>query len=192
MKREDVLKLFPEATDAQIDEMLKQHNGEVQAVKRTAEQYKGSADEAKSLREQLEELQNKGLSDAEKMQKQIEAQEKTIAELKAQNQMAEINSYASSKGLAGDKVADILKALGGNVEAAKVAIDSIVGLKGEWESGAALAKEQEIAKGASNPGGQGSSGGSDDNKTEAMKFVEQHVIGGGVDNSKIISNYLGR
>ena len=80
MKREDVLKLFPEATDAQIDEILKQHNGEVQAVKRTAEQYKGSADEAKSLREQLEELQNKGLSDAEKMQKQIEAQEKTIAD----------------------------------------------------------------------------------------------------------------
>ena len=191
MKREEILKLFPEATDAQIDEIMKAHNKEVQAEKKTAEQYKTGAEEAEALRKQLAEIESKGLSDTEKMQKQIEEQEKRIAELTAQNQFAEINAYASSKGFIGDQASVVLKSFGGNVEAAKLAIDSIVGLKGEWETAAALAKEQEIAKSSGNPGGtDGGNGGEE--KSSAVQFVEQHFAGQKNDNSNILNNYLGR
>lgn len=171
MKREDVLKMFPDATEAQITGILNAHHKEVQAEKKTAEQLKGSAEENKLLQEQLEEerrkreeIENKGLSEAEKIQKQNSllmkqfedfkaASEKENAALKAQLAFSEIGAYAASKNLIGDSTANILKAFNGDVELAKAAIDSIVGLKTEWESAAALAKEQEIAKMSSNPNG---------------------------------------
>jgi hypothetical protein len=193
MTREQILTMFPNATDEQVTAMLNAHHKEVQAEKRNAEMYKTGADEANTLREQLAELQNKGLSDAERMQNQIKAQEKQIAELMMQNQMAEIGAYASSKGLVGEQAQNIIKSFVGNVEAAKTAIDSIVGLKGEWESAAALAKEQEIAKASSNPGGGTGTGGSaDDNKSSAVKYVEQHFSASKGDNQNILNHYLGR
>lgn len=192
MKREDILKLFPEATDAQISEMLNAHHKEVQAEKKAAEQYKASAEENEALKKQIAELESNGLSENEKMQKQIEAQEKRIAELVAQNQLAEISAYASSKGLIGEQAANIVKSFGGNAEAAKAAIDSLVGLKSEWETAAALAKEQELASSSGNPGGSEGGGSGDENKSSAVQFVESHFSGKKADNNNILNNYLGR
>lgn len=192
MTREQILTLFPDATDEQITAMLNAHHKEVQAEKKIAEQYKNGAEENAALKKQLAEIESKGLSETEKMQKQIEDQQKQIADLTAKNQLAEITSYASSKGFVGEQAATIIQSFVGNVEAAKTAIDSIIGLKGDWENAAALAKEQEIAKSSSNPGGSGGAGNGGDNKTAAEKFVEQHLSGQKFDNSNILNNYLGR
>lgn len=192
MQRSDVLKLFPDATDAQITEILNAHHKEVQAEKKASEQFKGVAEENETLKAKIKELENKGLTEAELMQKKIEAQEQQIAELQQQNREAEITTYASSKGLVGDQAANIIKSFGGNVDLAKSAIDSIVGLKGEWETAAAQAKEQEIANNAGNPGGN-NGGGDENSKTSAEQFVEQHFIGDNNSGSAdIVSKYLGR
>ena len=49
MTREDVLKLFPEATDEQITNLLNQNNSEVAREKTKAGQYKAKADSADEL-----------------------------------------------------------------------------------------------------------------------------------------------
>lgn len=186
--REDVMKIVPNATEDQLTAIMIAYNKGLQEEQKKTESARNSnAEETRLLQEQLEEerrkreeVESKGLSDAEKIQKQnsallkqIEesknASAKEIAELKAQLALSEIGAYAASKNLAGEHIANILKAFNGDVEAAKTAIDSIVGLKGEWESAAALAKEQEIANASLNPGGQGGTG--DDGKGLASKLA---------------------
>ena len=54
MTREDVLKLFPEATDEQITNLLNQNNSEVAREKTKAGQYKAKADSADELQKKLD------------------------------------------------------------------------------------------------------------------------------------------
>ena len=66
MTREDVLKLFPEATDEQITNLLNQNNSEVAKEKNKVSQYKAKADKADELQTQLDELQAGNLTELEK------------------------------------------------------------------------------------------------------------------------------
>ena len=56
MKREDVLKLFPEATDEQITNLLNQSNKEVLNEKNKVAQYKEKDDTAYELQAKIYEL----------------------------------------------------------------------------------------------------------------------------------------
>ena len=60
MKREDVLKLFPEATDEQITNLLNQSNKEVLNEKNKIAQYKEKADKADELQAKIDELESNG------------------------------------------------------------------------------------------------------------------------------------
>ena len=66
MTREDVLKLFPEATDEQITNLLNQNNSEVATEKNKTKQYKAKADTADDLQKQLDDLQAGNMSELEK------------------------------------------------------------------------------------------------------------------------------
>ena len=81
MTREDVLKLFPEATDEQITNLLNQNNSEVAREKNKANQYKADADKAKGLQDELDRINEKGLSEVEKTNKLLEKANNRIAEL---------------------------------------------------------------------------------------------------------------
>lgn len=80
MTREDVLKLFPEATDEQITNLLNQNNSEVAREKTKAGQYKAKADSADELQKKLDELEAGNLSEIEKANKALET-----ANAKSQN-----------------------------------------------------------------------------------------------------------
>ena len=69
MTREDVLKLFPEATDEQITNLFNQNNSEVAKEKNKVSQYKAKADKADELQTQLDELQAGNLTELEKANK---------------------------------------------------------------------------------------------------------------------------
>lgn len=181
MKREDVIKSFPDATDEQISAIMALHQSELQAEKKNAEEWKNKAGQAQTLEEQIaelerqkteaekqkEEAENKNLSEVDLLKKELEknqnASNKQIAELQAQLATSEINAYASSKNLVGEQIANILKAFGGNVEAAKTAIDSIVGYVEEREKSAVSAYEQKLQAETQSPGGsKGGNGEADD------------------------------
>ena len=71
MTREDVLKLFPEATDEQITNLLNQNNSEVATEKNKVKQYKAKAESADDLQKKLDELEAGNLSDLEKANKDL-------------------------------------------------------------------------------------------------------------------------
>ena len=66
MTREDVKKIFPDATDEQITSFLNQSNSDVAKEKAKAQKMKEDAVKAKALEEELEELKKQNMSEAER------------------------------------------------------------------------------------------------------------------------------
>lgn len=206
MTREDVIKLFPEATDEQVTKLLNRNNEEVAGEKRKVDKYKTDlekmktdAEAAAELRARVEELENEKLTEEERQKKAKEAIEKELsdkmaaiekdnAELKAQLTSERIRAYAGSKNLTGEHIDNVLKSFGGSYDLAVAAIDSMAQLITDRESAAALAKEQEIAKASGNPIGQ-KSGDNGDGKSSAVRLVERHFSSPKTNND-ILSHYL--
>ena len=85
MTRDDVLKLFPDATDEQITHLLNQNNSEVAKEKNKANQYKDKANSADELQKKLDELEAGQLTEVEKANKALEAANEQIAKLQKDN-----------------------------------------------------------------------------------------------------------
>ena len=121
--------------------------------------------------------------------KEMELLRQKIAQLESENAEKDILAYATSKGLSGKNVANVLAAYGDNVDSAKSSIDAICSIISARETAAATAKEQEIASKASNPGG-GNGGGAGTEKSSAEKIAEKLFPGNKTENS-ILSHYVG-
>ena len=121
--------------------------------------------------------------------KEMELLRQKIAQLESENAKKDILAYATSKGLSGKNVANVLAAYGDNVDSAKSSIDAICSIISARETAAATAKEQEIASKASNPGG-GNGGGVGTEKSSAEKIAEKLFPGNKTENS-ILSHYVG-
>jgi len=89
MTREDVKKLFPEATDEQITSLLNQSNSEVATEKAKAEKMKSemeslkqAAGNAEELQKKIDEIEQGKLTEMEKLTKELEKASNEIATLK--------------------------------------------------------------------------------------------------------------
>ena len=69
MTREQVIKLFPGATEEQITNLLNQSNAELEKEKTKAKAYKADADKAKELQTKIDELEAGNLTEIEKANK---------------------------------------------------------------------------------------------------------------------------
>lgn len=94
MTRDDVLKLFPEATDDQITNLLNQNNSEVTKEKNKASQYKAKADTAEDLQKQLDELQTGNMTELEKANKALETANQQITKLQKDNAVRDLREKA--------------------------------------------------------------------------------------------------
>lgn len=186
MTREDVAKVFPDASAEQITELLNKTNNEVAGERRKADKYKtdieklkADAEKASELQAKVEALENEKLSEEDRRQKDEEKRlkefdekwkqmEQANAELKMQLNTERIKSYAGSKNLAGEHIDNILNSFCGDYDLAVKAIDSMAQLITERESAAALAKEQEIARVSGNPSGQGANNESENSTAVNM------------------------
>lgn len=121
---------------------------------------------------------------------EMETLRQQIADLQRENARKDIEAYAIAKGLTGDQVKNILNAFGENVDVAKQAIDSIGQIISDNRTAAAREKEQELANGATNPGG-GNAGGSNGSgeKSNAEKIAER-MFGGKKQSNDILSHYV--
>lgn len=204
MTKEDVLKLFPEATNEQVTELLNKNNQEVTGEKRKADKYKADneklktdAEEAAELRAKVEALENEKLTEEERRKKEEEKLRSELdekwkkmeqANIDLQNQLnsERIKGYAGSKNLTGENIDTILKSFGSNYDLAVSAIDSMAQLITERENAAALAKEQQIANTAGNPGG---SGGNVGGESIATNMAIASAKRAGAANEAILKNY---
>lgn len=184
MTRDDVLKLFPDATDEQITNLLNQNNSEVAKEKNKANQYKEKADNATELQKKLDELEAGNLSEVEQANKNLEKANARIAELEKAQAIATQRSNAATKfKVSAEQAAQIIKDDG------TINYDALGKIISEKETAAAQAKEQEIANNSTNPGG-GTAGKENENKTTAEKLVEK-LYGGQKQNNDILSHYVG-
>ena len=186
MTREDVLKLFPEATDEQITNLLNQNNSEVATEKNKAKQYKAKADTADNLQKQLDEIQAGNLTELEKVNKALETANQQIADLQKNNAIRDQRESAMTNFKITAEQAKTIVKDDGSLDYAELGK-----IMSEKETAAAQAKEQEIAKNQDIPGG---GAGGDKGKTEAEKTAEaigKNLAGTNKAAESIVNSYIG-
>jgi alanyl-tRNA synthetase len=184
MTREDVLKLFPEATDEQITKLLNQNNSEVATEKNKAKQYKAKADTADDLQKQLDEIQAGNLTDLEKANKALETANQQIADLQKNNAIRDQRESAMTNFKITAEQAKTIVKDDGSLDYAELGK-----IMSEKETAAAQAKEQEIAKSQDVPGG-GAGGGNKDEKTEDVKNAESISFGNAAASKEAQNHYV--
>lgn len=189
MTREDVKKIFPDATDDQITSFLNQSNSDVAKEKAKAQKAKEQADKAEALEKELEELKKQNMTEAEKAelerQKEKAANEKRISDLESalatsqkEALTGKITSIFANAGMKGDAYAGAIKAFSNmNAEdALKEAQTFVDGISVENKNALDTAKaawEKEALENTPNPGG-GKSGGGPEKKSEASEYAKAY------------------
>lgn len=184
MTREDVLKLFPEATDEQITNLLNQNNSEVATEKNKVKQYKAKADTADNLQKQLDEIQTGNLTELEKANKALETANQQIADLQKNNAIRDQRESAMTNFKITAEQAKIIVKDDGSLDYAELGK-----IMSEKETAAAQAKEQEIAKNQDIPGG-GAGGDKDKEKTADVKNAETISFGNAAASKEAQNHYV--
>ena len=189
MTREDVKKIFPDATDDQITSFLNQSNSDVAKEKAKAQKAKEQADKAEALEKELEELKKQNMTEAEKAelerQKEKAANEKRISDLESalatsqkEALVGKITSIFANAGIKGDAYAGAIKAFS-NMNAedalkeAQTFVDEISVENKNALDTAKAAWEKEALENTPNPGG-GKSGGEPEKKSEASEYAKAY------------------
>lgn len=181
MTREDVLKLFPTATEEAISSMLNMHHTELNAEKEKVKPNTEDKEKIKSLTEQLEALQNKDLSDAEKLQKQIDDLTKANQTANQTIKDMETKNNLLSKGITAEDADKFI--------AGMKADNFDAGILETMINNAVAAKEKKDLQNTPNHGGAG--GNPDDKKTDAEKLVSSLGLGSSeTKQSDVLSNYM--
>lgn len=119
MTREDVLKLFPEATDEQITNLLNQNNSEVALEKSKADKYKTDAQKVSDLQKQIDELNNQNLSDIEKANAERDKALNSVADLEKQIKNMQLKTGLAEQGIIGEQADKLIESVdGGSFDAA--------------------------------------------------------------------------
>lgn len=183
MTREDITKLFPDATDEQITNLLNQNNSEVAKEKNKANQYKEKANTADALQAKIDELEAGNLSELEKANKELETANNQIAQLQKDNAIRDQREAAMTNfKITAEQAKTVVKDDG------SLDYTELGKIMSEKETAAAQAKEQEIAKNQDIPGGGINKGGAD-NKTNAEKIAES-LISNAPKNNDVLSHYI--
>lgn len=177
-------------SDEQISNYLNQFQGETDKLNQKLNKQKDAEQRAAELQKKLDEIESANMTELEKAQTAQKNAEDSVAKLQAQMRTMELKASLASKGIIGEDADKLLEGLSGGTLNVEV-LGQIIANR---ENAAAVAKEQEIASKAGNPGdGSGSGDNGGDDKTEAEKFAEKIGKKLGGDNkasTDIVSAYL--
>lgn len=190
MTREDVKKLFPDATDEQITGLLNQNNSEIAREKAKIEKMKSDSERLKtieaennSLQAKLDELEQGNLTEIEKANKALEVANNRIAELEKANRISQQRSEASLKfKISAEQAKQVISDDGA------FDMDILGQIIADKESASALAKEQEIAKMSANPNGHGGNSNID-SESIAVQLVKKN-FGENKVQGNILTHYM--
>lgn len=171
-----------EPTEEQITDFLNSIGAETKKEKDRADSLKAKADRADELQLQLDELNTQNLSEVEKATKALELANNKIAELEKKDAIREQRTKAIEQfKVTAEQANQIIKDDG------SFDYEVLGKIISDKELASATAKEQEIAKGATNPGG---GSGSNDTKSVAERLVAK-MYGGQKQENNILSHYVG-
>ena len=183
MTRNDVLKLFPDATDDQITNLLNQNNQEVAREKNNAEKYKADAQKAANLQQKLDELNNQNLSDIEKANAERDKALNSVTDLQNQIKSMQLKAGLAEQGIIGEQADKLIESLNsGSFDTAL--LGQIITEKNQV---AISEYEKKNLNGTPNPSG-GNVG--NENKSTAEKIAEK-MFSSQKQNNNILSHYVG-
>ena len=136
-------------SEDQITNYLNSVNKEVKSEKDRAEKYKAEADKTADLQKQLDEINNKGLSDVEKANKATEDALKKVAELEKNIKTMQTQKELATLGIIGEDADKFFN------EDGSLNFATLGQVLTNREKAAAIAKEKELAGNAGNPGNSG-------------------------------------
>lgn len=172
MTREDVLKLFPDATDEQITNLLNQNNSEVAREKGKADKYKTDAQKASDLQKQLDELNSQNLSDIEKANAERDKALNSVADLEKTIKTMQLKTGLAEQGIVGEQADKLIESLnGGSFDT--TLLGQIISEKNKT---AIADYEKKNLDGTPNPDG-GKGGKGKDEKPEDVKNAESITFG---------------
>lgn len=174
-----------EPTDEQISNYLNQVNGETKKEKDRADGYKAKADTADGLQKQLDELQAGNLTELEKANKALDTANQQIAELQKNNAIRDLREKAMTDFKVTAEQAKAIIKEDGSFDTAELGK-----IMSEKEIAAAQAKEQEIAKGSTNPGGGAAGGDKDNKKTADVENAEKITFGSNSATAEAKNHYV--
>lgn len=186
MTREQVLSLFPDATDEQVTSLLNNYQGELAKVKGKAEQHKVDAARISELEAQLESINQANMSEVEKANALLEKANQRVSDLEAQIRDAELKKSFAEQGIVGEN-ADKLVA---SIKSGQFDTALLGQIIAEKTSAAVSAKEAELMASAPNPSGTVAS--QSEPKTEAEKAISNIIKNGGDANKHaddVIANF---
>lgn len=183
MTKEQVIKLFPDATDDQITALLNQNNSEVAREKEKASGYKEKASKADELQKKIDELESGNLSEIEKANKALEEANKQIAVLQKNNAIRDQRESAMTNFKITAELAKKVVKDDGSLDYSE--LGKIIS---EKETASAQAKEQEIAKSAAVPNG-GPAGGNKE-KTADVENAELISFGNQAASAEAQNHYV--
>ena len=189
MTREDVKKLFPDATDEQITSLLNQNNSEVAKEKNKAEKLKAdfdnlkaSAADADELQKKIDELEQGQLSEVDKITKQLEQSNQRVAELERSISISNQRVAAAEKfKITAEQAGQVVKDDG------TFDMDLLGQIISEKETNAVSEYEKKKLAETQNPSGVG--GGSPDGKSLATELAVASAKRAGTANDSILNNY---
>lgn len=183
MTREDVLKLFPDATDEQITNLLNQNNSEVAREKNKAGKDKEELARLKEVEKEYNEFKEQGMSENEKTVNALESANQKIAELEKRDIIRTQRANAMEKfGLTAEQARKVVTDDGGTD------YEVLGQIFADSKKSAIAEYEKQKLDGTPNPGG--STGGSGEEKTTAERLVEKYY-GGQKQENNILSHYVG-
>lgn len=186
MTREDVLKLFPEATDEQITNLLNQTNSELAKEKSRANQYKDKSTLADELQAKLDELENGKLTELEKAKKELDEANAKINEFQRSNAIRDMREKAMTDfNISAEQVKSVI------LDDGKWDTSALGKIISEKELASATAKEQEIARNSGNPNGNGAfTNPNNDGTNQIAKSLANTMFGSSKESEAIVESYM--
>ena len=167
-------------TEEQITSYLNQLNGEVQNDKKVIEKLKTESARVLDLQAQLDKLNEANLSEVEKANKATESANNRVVELEKQIKGMQTRAKLAEIGIKGEHLDKFFD------ENGEVDFAVLGQVLSESKASGATEKEAELAGKATNPGGGSAS---TDTKSEAEKYVEEHLSNAS-NFSESIKTYL--
>lgn len=180
-----------DVTAEMITNYLNQVNGETKKEKARADQYKADAELKAQLQAQIDELENKNLTDIEKANKATEIANNKAAELEVQLKTMQLKSSLAENGIIGEDADTLLKSITeGNFDAQ--ILGKIISEKIETANADLQKKLLENTPGPDGGNGDGKNGNNDKTSAELVaESIGKKLSGGsGKTTEDIISNYL--
>lgn len=165
MTRDDVKKMFPDATDEQVTQFLNKHNAEIAGERAKTSTERQRADALQTEKDQRE---RDGMDELQKVQADLAAMQKTLESAQAENKKLKLTADLAQKGVTGDSALKLVE----GISKGELDVEAMSQIIEEAKKAAIAAHEKAILHDTPDPKGDGGKGKDEDAVPEDVAFAQ--------------------